>query len=143
MKKGAKHVRVTRAVLIAPCGLDCRLCRAYGRERNPCPGCRVDSSPKPEIRFRCGIKSCDRIASRRRQFCDLCNGDPCRSILQLDKRYRTKYKVSPMANLRAIKQGGVRAFVAEEADRWVCPSCGTILCMHDPTCLGCDYVWQD
>jgi hypothetical protein len=143
MRKGIKRVRVNGTVLIAPCGLNCRLCRAYSRERNPCPGCRVDNIPKPETRFRCAIKSCARLASPRRQFCDLCNDAPCRPVLHLDKRYRTKYKVSPIANLQDIRKRGVRKFAAEETEKWVCPSCGGVLCMHEPRCRICGHAWRD
>jgi hypothetical protein len=27
--------------LVAPCGMNCGICRAYLREKNKCPGCRV------------------------------------------------------------------------------------------------------
>ena len=35
-------LKKTTPDLIAPCGMNCSLCRAYGRERKPCPGCRGD-----------------------------------------------------------------------------------------------------
>ena len=31
---------------VAPCGIDCRVCWAYIRQKNTCPGCRVDEPYK-------------------------------------------------------------------------------------------------
>ena len=35
------------SALIAPCGMDCGLCRGYVREKNRCAGCNGDDSSKP------------------------------------------------------------------------------------------------
>jgi hypothetical protein len=39
-------INVTNSILIAPCGINGRLCRAYFREKNVYPGCRGDDSQK-------------------------------------------------------------------------------------------------
>jgi hypothetical protein len=125
--------------LIAPCGINCRLCRAFGRKRNPCPGCLVEGGKNSMARTHCHIKNCSRLKSRRSRFCVGCNEFPCFLILRLDKRYQLNYGVSPIANLRRIKEKGIRKFVAEEAREWACPTCGTFLCMHEPLCLTCRF----
>ena len=42
--------------LIAPCGMNCILCRAYTRKNNTCPDCRGDDKVKSRISIRSGIK---------------------------------------------------------------------------------------
>jgi len=39
--------------LIAPCGMNCRLCLAYKRKRNGCSGCRDSERLESECRKRC------------------------------------------------------------------------------------------
>ena len=131
------------ADLIAPCGMDCALCRAYGRAKNPCPGCNGDDSAKPGYCVRCKIKTCDQIASGTREFCWGCEKLPCDTLRKLDKRYRAKYGMSMLANLQRIGEVGVETFVGEEARKWTCPGCGELLSVHRPECAHCGRVWND
>ena len=128
--------------LIAPCGLNCRLCRAYAREKNPCPGCRGDDAGKPKTRVICRIKTCEKIVSGEIQYCFDCGGFPCPPLARLDKRYRTRYGTSVIDNLLSIKKVGMRAFIENENRKWTCPVCGAMLCMHEPGCLSCGYAWR-
>jgi hypothetical protein len=128
--------------LIAPCGMNCRLCRAYVRERNRCPGCRADDAEKPKTRVVCKVKTCDRIASGQTKYCFSCDTFPCARLKQLDKRYRTKYGMSMIENLENIRESGIRRFVENEKRRWTCPDCGEIICVHSPQCLSCGHKWH-
>ena len=47
--------------LIAPCGMNCGICRAYLREKNKCPGCRGSDENKLSSRVNCKIKNCIEI----------------------------------------------------------------------------------
>jgi hypothetical protein len=127
--------------LVAPCGINCRLCRAYGRDDKPCPGCRGDDSLKAVSCMRCKIKTCDKLASGGFSYCSECDEFPCERVAHLDKRYRTKYGTSVIENLYAIKENGIRAFVRAEDQKWTCPQCGVMLCMHKPECQACGYRW--
>ena len=122
------------AKLVAPCGINCAVCRAYLREKNPCPGCNVKSLNKPKTRLRCYIKICTKRKSR---FCFSCQDFPCFLIKRLDKRYRTKYGLSVVCNLLAIKKVGIKKFLKSERVKWACPKCGKTLCMHSDSCLFC------
>ena len=55
----------------------------------------------------------------------------------LDKRYRTKYHMSMIANLDQIRDQGMEAFLAQEAQKWRCPTCGGSLCCHNGLCMYC------
>ena len=129
--------------LIAPCGMNCRLCRAYSREKNTCPGCRGDVSLNPGYRVTCKMKTCDEVDHGKFKYCFACDKYPCRRLRQLDKRYRSKYGMSMIENLDEIQRLGVRQFVRNQKERWTCPECGQLLSVHKPQCLFCGYAWQE
>jgi hypothetical protein len=140
--KTTKTSKAMSAALIAPCGMNCRLCRAYGRDRNACPGCRGDDSLKPKTRVLCRIKTCGKIARGGARYCFRCDSFPCDRLNSLDKRYRTRYGMSMIDNLRSIGQLGIRRFLENEKRRWACPECGEVICVHEPQCLSCGYAWR-
>ena len=125
--------------LIAPCGMNCRLCRAYIREKNACPGCRGDDNLKPKTRALCRIKRCKMLKAADLRYCFDCGEYPCDRLDHLDIRYRTKYGMSMIDNLENIKQVGIRDFIKQEMSRWTCPKCGEIICVHEQNCIICGY----
>ena len=131
-----------QANLIAPCGMNCGLCRAYRREKNPCPGCRSDDGLKPKTRVLCYIKNCEKRANGRAGYCFRCDSFPCSRLDHLDNRYRTKYGMSMIDNLKNIKRSGIRSFVRNEKKKWTCPRCGELLCVHEPKCIVCGQTWM-
>jgi len=138
MRPGTKPFTVD---LIAPCGLNCRLCRAYDRKRNPCPGCRGDNTFKPKTRVVCRIKTCGRIVSGKIQYCFECGDYPCKALENLDRRYRASYFVSVIENLETIRDLGLERYLEKEIERWSCRDCGEILCMHRQSCDSCGRRW--
>jgi len=141
VKSGMSKKGIT-AALIAPCGMNCRLCLAYTRDRNPCPGCRADDSAKPKTRVICRIKTCQRISRNKAKYCFGCDTFPCDALAHLDKRYRTKYGMSMVDNLVRIREFGIRRFIRDEKEKWACPACAEILCVHQPQCLSCGRTWR-
>ena len=141
-----KKTKTIPTNLIAPCGMNCRLCLGYIREKNTCPGCRmIDNrdSQKSKYRNRCRIKNCEQIAKGNIKYCsDSCDSFPCARLKQLDKRYRTKYGMSMIDNLKMINEFGIRHFIRDEKEKWICPECGEMICVHKPTCLSCGYKWH-
>jgi hypothetical protein len=131
----------TIPVLIAPCGINCRLCRAYVRDKKACRGCRGDDTWKSPSCVTCRIKNCEKMAAGNFEYCFECDEFPCERITHLDKRYRTKYGTTVIANLLSIQKNGIEKFVRSENRKWTCPACGAMLCMHKPQCLSCGYVW--
>ncbi len=132
----------TRPILIAPCGIDCRLCRAYMRDKLACPGCRGGDANKARTCVTCRIKNCAKLAGGGLRYCFECEEFPCALLKHLDKRYRTRYATSPVDNLLNIRDRGIRAFVEGENRKWACPECGALLCMHTPQCLACGTNWR-
>ncbi len=147
MKAKVRKVSITIPTnLIAPCGMNCRLCWGYIRKINNCPGCQaIDSqeTQKSICRTTCKIRNCKEIIKDETKYCsDTCDRFPCSRLKQLDKRYRTKYGMSMIDNLKMIKEFGIRHFIRNEKVKWICPRCGEIICVHKPTCRSCGNRWQ-
>ena len=80
------------AEMIAPCGLDCSLCKRALAEANPCPGCHGPNENKPEFcAERCGIILCRKRIERAYQYCDECPDYPCADVMEKETRYTSKY----------------------------------------------------
>jgi hypothetical protein len=120
-----------KATLIAPCGMDCAICRAFLREKNHCEGC---NTPGRRYNRNCTISACEK---RTGGNCYGCGEYPCRRLRQLDERYRNKYGMSMLANLQAIHEHGIREFVRTERDRWTCKTCGGTIDIHHGQCSVC------
>jgi len=142
-KIGHRKTPAIPTTLIAPCGMNCRLCLGYVRERNRCPGCRLLEELNPKTRTRCRIGNCPEIASGRLKYCsERCAKFPCARLKQLDKRYRTRYGMSMIENLARISEFGIRRFIRDQKKKWACPGCGELLCVHRPVCLACGHRWR-
>lgn len=124
-------------LLIAPCGMNCGVCYAYLREKNKCPGCRLFKAPEPVSIARCKIKNCAVIQQGKVEFCFGCDNFPCKNVKHMDKRYRTKYKMSVIENLENIEKHGLREFMRNEEIRWSCAACGGTICVHKGYCYSC------
>jgi len=128
--------------LIAPCGMNCALCAAYqfrlhdlnkkGFHRKYCPGC----IPRGQNCLHMG-DVCEQLAQGTLRFCFECAVYPCKRLKALDKRYRSKYHMSMIANLNQIRDQGLESLLAQEAQKWVCPTCGGYLCCHNGLCMHC------
>ena len=132
--------------LIAPCGMNCSLCWGYIREKNNCPGCREtgdQETPKSKYRTGCIIKNCEQIINGELKYCsEKCGDFPCKRLKQLDNRYMAKYGMSMIENLNMINEFGIRHFIRYEKERWICPECGEMICVHKTECLYCGYEWK-
>lgn len=128
---------LTPELLIAPCGMNCRVCYAFQRDKNKCPGCRSENDSKPKSRVICNIKTCSKFNSQEIRFCGQCDIFPCKNLKNLDKRYQGKYFMSMIRNQELIIDGGVEKFIEAENKKWKCSRCGHILCAHKSECKYC------
>ncbi len=131
-----------KSTLIASCGMNCRLCIAFIREKNTCPGCLVKGVDKTTYSSRCRIKNCKHLAKSRSKYCFKCEKYPCARMKQIDKRYSTKYGMSMLENLDIIEKSGIRYFIKQEKKKRACSQCGEILCVHDASCMHCGTAWR-
>mgnify|MGYP001063030540 CR=1 FL=1 len=129
--------------LIAPCGMDCRLCVAYqfmqrdlnkqGFHKTYCPGCIPRGKNCLFMGHHCALLKDGKV-----RFCYECNQFPCKRLKALDKRYKTKYNMSMIENLRYIQCHGMDRFLEHQQRIWRCPTCDDLMCCHVGLCLGCD-----
>jgi len=141
----SRERNVMQPTFIAPCGMNCRLCRATIRDKKyikACPGCWGDDSLKSKSCVTCRIKNCEKIVNGGFEYCFSCEDYPCARLKHLDKRYRTNYGMSMIDNLEYIKSFGIGRFIESEMERWTCPECGEMICVHKPQCLTCGYQWR-
>ena len=106
--------------LIAPCGMNCAICRAYLRDKKKCPGCNGSDINKSASCLKCKIKNCEKLKEGKLGFCYECNEFPCSRMKQIDKRYRTKYSMSMIENLEQIENLGMETFLKNEKIKWTC-----------------------
>jgi hypothetical protein len=125
--------------LIAPCGMNCGTCVAFfgytmdGKKRkHRCSTCRSRKSQCAFLK-----KECDKLTSKQIEYCFECTDFPCATLIKLDKGYRKKYGISTIENLSYIKANGIEQFLKNEQEKWKCPNCGGIICLHTKTCYTC------
>jgi hypothetical protein len=137
-------MRTMNAELIAPCGMDCGICISYlamqndlnkkGFRKSYCAGCLPRGKNCAFIFMK---KNCDLLGKGLVRFCYECQDFPCRRLKTIDKRYRTKYHMSMIANLEYIRDKGIGKFLEKEREKWRCPECGGVICCHNGLCLNC------
>ena len=132
-----QSISLQGARLIAPCGMNCGLCLAFQRKKNRCQGCLGSNEHKPDYCVRCTIACCEKRQKGDQEFCFFCDSFPCRRLKQLDTRYRTKYEMSMLENLRKIREEGMDAFLKGQKAKWTCDLCGGLICVHRHKCLSC------
>ncbi len=125
--------------LIAPCGMNCGICVAFfgytldGKKRkHVCVTCRSRKSQCAFIK-----QQCSKLASKQIEYCFECTTFPCEHLKTLDKHYRNNYDMSMVENLNYIKSNGINQFLKREQERWKCPNCGGIVCVHNKKCYSC------
>ncbi len=134
------HEEKLASELIAPCGMNCGICVSFlgytieGKKRkHVCVSCRSRSHQCAFLKQRC-----DKLAAKHIEYCFECTDFPCANLRALDKRYRYKYGMSMIENLKYIKAKGIERFLKNEQERWRCPSCGGIICVHNGKCYTCN-----
>ena len=135
-----KYPESLSAELIAPCGMDCGACSRHLRAKDSCDGCRSEASVKPKYCAVCRIRNCETLGAGGADFCFECEKFPCARLRQLDKRYRTRYGMSMIENLGAIRDRGLASFIASEKERWRCPACGALIRVHKDACIHCGHA---
>jgi len=117
--------------------MNCSLCLGYQREKNTCPGCNGPNENIPKYCVTCRIKNCEHLSQTASDFCFSCDKFPCKRLKQLDARYRKKYGMSMLQNLKTIEAEGMRNLVKMQTTKWTCKKCGSLLCVHREKCLIC------
>ena len=130
--------------LVAPCGMNCGICKsylAYSRgvpyvkgEVSHCTGCLVRNKNCAFIR-----RGCEKIRKRLIHFCYECADMPCENLAKLDEYYGARYGMSMVENLKMMRDKGMDEFLESQAEKYRCPGCGDIVSVHDGRCYACGY----
>ena len=125
------------ATNIAPCGMNCTLCRSYQRKTRNCLGCRSGDQHKTASCIHCSMKTCEFLAQSPTSLCCDCQQYPCKKLSMHDRRLKARYQISVLDNLNAIQSQGMEHFLSEQTTAWVCPTCNQLLSMHRKVCIHC------
>jgi predicted RNA-binding Zn-ribbon protein involved in translation (DUF1610 family) len=124
--------------------MNCGICRAYLaysrgvlKERGKmthCSGCL----PRGK---NCFIKrGCAKLSENKIRFCFECDLMPCKNLDRVDRRYRKRYGMSMVENLKELKAGGIENFLKSQEAKYKCPECGDVVSVHDRKCYSCGHV---
>ncbi len=139
-----------RIGLIAPCGMDCGICSGYlayihniPKKRGKithCRGCRARNKQCAFLK-----RDCTLLRENRIDFCFECDTFPCDRLGRIDERYKTKYGMSFIENLKFIKDKGIDNFLIKQNRNYECSRCGDTICIHNNKCYSCDTItsWKD
>ena len=97
--------------LVAPCGMNCGVCKLYlafsrgvPKEKGKvshCNGC----GPRAK---NCYIKrGCKKLRTNQLQYCYECAGMPCKNLEHLESRYQERYATSLVGKLLELKEKGM------------------------------------
>ncbi len=100
---------------VACCGLDCGLCPTYyGSGTSKCPGCcGTNFSEKHPS---CSIITCC-VKQKNFETCAECSDFPCSKLRKWDQGDSFISHKKSLINLKAIKEGGIEAFVEQQKKR--------------------------
>ena len=65
---------------------------------------------------------------------------PCENLDRLDRRYRKRYGMSMVENLKELQEKGMEKFLKNQEERYECPECGDVISVHDGKCYACGLV---
>lgn len=126
--------------LIAPCGMNCRICLAFfgytmnGKKRKmKCIGCNPSGKSCAHIK-----KFCEKLMKKEIKYCYECNVFPCEYLKRLDNKYQERFNMSMIENLRELKEKGMNEFLKNQEEKYRCPVCGDLICIHTQNCYNCD-----
>lgn len=123
-------LREERALLVAPCGIDCGICemhmckdnpqllqyflsKGYPQEKLPCKGCRSIEGHCPVIGCECETYRC--VKKKEVDFCYECQDFPCGKLNPAADRAELLPHNLKVFNLCAIENSGLDNFVNTSA----------------------------
>jgi hypothetical protein len=130
--------------LVAPCGMNCGICKSYlayshGVPKKKgsvshCSGCIARNKTCAFIK-----RDCEKLRKGQVRFCHQCPDMPCTKLAKLDAHYSARYSMSMIENQNFIREKGMEEFLKSQAEKYRCPNCGDIVSVHDGKCYACGY----
>ena len=126
--------------IIAPCGMNCGICVAFfgytmrgDNRKMKCSGCNPSGKSCAHLK-----KYCEKLSKNEIQYCFECDMFPCSYLERLDEKYRKRYDMSTIDNLERIQEYGMTPFLKQQEQRYACPECGGVICVHTKICYTCN-----
>ena len=146
--------------LVATCGLYCGACPIYldtqsksdqktkefmqylgskqsaiKREDFQCEGC-LGKGKLISFCAKCDIRSC--AESKKIAHCSECSEFPCTRISNFNNNHgKLLHHSEVLANLRNLRELGIKDWAKSEEERWRCPQCGNRIGWYDKACSKC------
>jgi len=125
--------------LIAPCGMNCRICIGYfgysmsgDKRKMRCIGCKPRDKSCAFLK-----KFCKKLSKKEINYCFECLDFPCKHLEKIDKGYRQRYNMSMIENLEYIREKGIDKFLKKQEKKYQCLKCGGVICVHNGKCYSC------
>lgn len=112
-------------MLVAPCGMNCNICKSHLRRYRACSGCNAENHDRPP----CVFHKCEMLKNTDSGLCLECEQYPCKTLQKADAKHRGRDGVSMIENLEYIREHGMAAFLKMEEEKWKCPECGGVVCV--------------
>mgnify|MGYP006296904291 FL=1 len=128
--------------LIAPCGMNCRICIAYfgytvngNKRKMNCIGCKPKDKSCAFLK-----KYCTKLRKNEIDYCYECKDFPCSYLEKIDSLYQKRYDMSMIENLEYIRAHGMNEFLRQQQEKYLCPECGDVICVHNGICYSCEHA---
>ena len=53
------------------------------------------------------------------------------------------FDMSTIDNLKDIKENGMDSFLQKQEEKYKCPKCGGVICVHNGKCYSCYTVFEE
>ena len=133
------------------CGLYCGACfvmTAYKQNRSDCIPDKWISSLndkelkchgcKSEILFSncqgCSIRSCAQL--KNIEFCNQCSEYPCERFKRIEAFNLAHHNIAAQS-LKTIKEIGIKKWLQQQEERWLCSNCGSSFSWYEQKCVEC------
>jgi hypothetical protein len=136
-------------VLDGYCGGYCGACPDFlatqqeiAAEDRRCQGCK--SAVVLDWCAQCHLKKC--AQEKGYETCAECDSFPCVPMTTFIEDQGHPYHALVPANVATIRAKGIPAWLAEQAERWRCPACGTPFAWEMTVCPACGETvrsWAD
>jgi len=121
------------------CGIYCGACPSY--IRSSCLGCRSDNrTQKRKSKWSCLIRKCCQ-EEKNLDLCIECEDYPCKNLEKLknshlkDEKYDYRHQI--FYNLVRIKKNGLKDWLEEQSEIWLCSKCGGRIIFYENKCTDC------
>jgi len=85
-------------------------------------------------------KYCRKLTKKEIEYCYQRSDFPCKQLQKLDNKYRERFAMSMIDNLECIKENGMKNFLQKQEEKFKCPKCGGVICVHNGRCYYCETI---